>query len=31
MYRENIKKDAEVFLREIMKKYFENNKIIYVV
>lgn len=31
MYRENIRKDAEVFLREIMKKYFEKNKIIYVV
>lgn len=31
MYRENIRKDAEIFLREIMKKYFENNKILYVV
>lgn len=31
MYRENIKKDAELFFRETMKRYFANNKILYVV
>ena len=31
MYKKEIREDAEIFLREIMKKYFPNNKILYIV
>ncbi len=31
MYKPNVKKEAETFLRMSMKKYFGENKIIYVV
>lgn len=31
MYKENVRKETEIFLREVMKKYFENNEILYVV
>lgn len=31
MYKESVRKEAEIFLRDVMKKYFENNKILYVV
>ena len=30
-YKEDIKKDGEIFLKEQMKKYFPNNKIEYIV
>ena len=30
-YKEEIKKDGEIFLREQMNKYFPNNKIEYIV
>ena len=30
-YKEEIKKDGEIFLREQMNKYFKNNKIEYIV
>jgi len=31
MYKEYIKKEGEIFLREEMKKYFKNNEIMYIV
>lgn len=31
MYRENFRKDGEIFFRETLKKYFGKNKILYVV
>ena len=31
MYKNDIRKDGEIFLREQMKKYFPNNKIEYIV
>lgn len=31
MYKKEIKEDGEKFLREIMQKYFPNNKILYIV
>ncbi len=31
MYKSEIKKEAEIYLRNLMKKYFPNNKIMYVV
>ena len=31
MYKNELKKDGEIFLREQMKKYFPNNKILYIV
>lgn len=31
MYRKDIKEDAEVFFREIIKKYFPKNRILYIV
>lgn len=31
MYRQDVRKEAEEFLREKMKKYFPDNKIWYVV
>lgn len=30
-YRNEVRKDAELFIREQMKKYFPNNKIAYIV
>ena len=30
-YKKEIREDAEVFLREMMKKYFPDNKILYIV
>ena len=31
MYKKDIKKDGEIFLREQMRKYFPNNVIEYIV
>lgn len=31
MYKQEVKKEAETFLRAEMKRYFTNNKIWYVV
>ena len=31
MYKNDIRKDGEIFLREQMQKYFPNNKIEYIV
>ena len=31
MYKNELRKDGEIFLREEMKKYFPNNKIEYIV
>ena len=30
-YRANIKQEARIFFQELLKKYFTNNKIIYIV
>ena len=31
MYKADLRKDGEIYLREQMKKYFPNNEIMYVV
>lgn len=31
MYKQEVREEAEIFLRDMMKKYFPNNKIWYVV
>ena len=31
MYKIGLRKDGEIFFREQMKKYFPNNKIMYIV
>ena len=31
MYKDEVRKEAEIFLREEMNKYFKNNEIMYIV